>query len=46
MPQLSRISDPGSRYGINFAFRAASFACSHAAGSLSATPRATTRAEA
>ena len=33
---------PGTRYAINFALRAASSACSHAAGSVSATPRATT----
>src|SRR5262245_3199394 len=32
----------GSGHAINFAFRAASSACSHAAGSVSATPRATT----
>ena len=31
-----------SGHAINFAFRAASSACSHAAGSVSATPRATT----
>jgi hypothetical protein len=32
----------GSGHAINFAFRAAWSACSHAAGSVSATPRATT----